>query len=166
VSSLASTAPTSTPSGRRCSTCVCGTSSATLLLPTQWSVCCIDRLNPPLVLRVQPLEKQSLTPARGVSRKSNGRSTPCSRHSSQRTSRGGATAWYQPAGLRRAAACVSNGCRAAAQLSATKPATGRSQSPRFRDSMAKGNRIIRPAPMRPLFSMTSQWPCRSCCGPV
>jgi hypothetical protein len=35
------------PSGRRCSTCVCGTSSATLLLPTQWSVCCIDRLNSP-----------------------------------------------------------------------------------------------------------------------
>ena len=47
ASSLASNAPTSWPSARRCSTCVCGTSSATLLLPTQWSVCCIDRLNPP-----------------------------------------------------------------------------------------------------------------------
>src|SRR5678816_703124 len=47
ASSLASSVPTSGPSGRRCSTCVCGTSSATLLLPTQWSVCCIDQLNPP-----------------------------------------------------------------------------------------------------------------------
>src|SRR5678816_1139041 len=47
ASSLASSVPTSGPSGRRCSTCVCGASSATLLLPTQWSVCCIDQLNPP-----------------------------------------------------------------------------------------------------------------------
>src|ERR1043166_8445826 len=47
ASSLPSSAPTSMPSERPCSTCVCGTSSATLLLLTQRSVCCIDRLNPP-----------------------------------------------------------------------------------------------------------------------
>ena len=47
ASNLASIAPTSGPSGRLCNTCVCGTSSATLLLPTQSSVCCIDPLNPP-----------------------------------------------------------------------------------------------------------------------
>src|SRR4030095_11558078 len=47
ASSLPSIAPTSRPSGRPCSRCVRGTSSATLLLLTQLSVCCIDRLNPP-----------------------------------------------------------------------------------------------------------------------
>ena len=45
ASSLASTAPTSRPSGPLCNRCA--SSSATLLLLTQRSVCCIDRLNPP-----------------------------------------------------------------------------------------------------------------------
>src|SRR4249919_3015735 len=53
ASSPASNAPTSGPSGPRCSTCVCGTSSATLLLLTQRSVCCIDWLNPPCISRRQ-----------------------------------------------------------------------------------------------------------------
>ena len=42
-----SSAPTSMPSDRRCSTFVSGTSLATLLLPKQCLVCCADRLNPP-----------------------------------------------------------------------------------------------------------------------
>jgi hypothetical protein len=45
--SLPSSAPTSKPSGCRCSSFVFGTSSATLRLLTQISVCCIDQLNPP-----------------------------------------------------------------------------------------------------------------------
>src|SRR5450755_3293716 len=47
ASSLASIAPTSRPSGCPCSRCACGTSSATLLLLAQRSVCCVDQLNPP-----------------------------------------------------------------------------------------------------------------------
>lgn len=46
-SSLPSSAPTSMPSGRPCRRFGSDTSSATLLLPQQWLVCCIDRLNPP-----------------------------------------------------------------------------------------------------------------------
>lgn len=48
ASSLLSSAPTSKPSGCRCSSFVSGTSSATLHLLMQFSVCCIDQLNPPL----------------------------------------------------------------------------------------------------------------------
>src|SRR5450755_5157467 len=50
ASSLASIAPTSRPSGRPCSRCACGTSSATLLLLAQLSVCCIDRFRRSLSL--------------------------------------------------------------------------------------------------------------------
>ena len=47
ASSLPSNAPTSKPSGCRCSSFASCTSSATLRLLTQFSVCCIDQLNPP-----------------------------------------------------------------------------------------------------------------------
>src|SRR5689334_19492951 len=43
---LLSSAPTSGPSGCPCSRSAFDTSSATLLLLTQFLVCCIDRLNP------------------------------------------------------------------------------------------------------------------------
>ena len=49
ASSLASSAPTSAPSGYPNSRFLVAVSSATLLVPTRLSVCCIDRLNPPLV---------------------------------------------------------------------------------------------------------------------
>ena len=47
ASSLASSAPTSAPSGYLNSRFLVVVSSATLLALTRWLVCCIDRLNPP-----------------------------------------------------------------------------------------------------------------------
>lgn len=47
ASSLASNAPTSGPSDCPNSRSVAAVSSATLLPPLRWLVCCIDRLNPP-----------------------------------------------------------------------------------------------------------------------
>src|SRR5471030_2781936 len=49
ASSLPSIAPTSRPSGCPSSRSVAAASYATLLLPTQLSVCCIDQLNPQVV---------------------------------------------------------------------------------------------------------------------
>src|SRR5689334_1651847 len=47
ASSLPSIVPTSALSDCPCSTCASGTSSAAPPSPSQASVCCIDRLNPP-----------------------------------------------------------------------------------------------------------------------
>ena len=51
------------PSERPCSRFVSGTSSATLLLPTQWSVCCIDQLNPPPIADYQRIAPPSVRAA-------------------------------------------------------------------------------------------------------